>query len=307
MADKVFHVEGVRGNLSGYQGPRRVYGRGVAMPVTTRGLTDNVTDGALLSFGSARQKEHTVIPIWQGNEPGNQNACGTTALAMALNALQNATPTATETGKHSFTRQELDARRPFDSYTAPGTLVKLAREKGFHACLFNRANFDAIKRQIDAGHLVIVLENPAPRHWLSPLHYVVVHGYKDSSIPSERTLIMTDPAYRSPEKARYEMAYQDFLPHWNNVKIANVPTGISRFMVVVGGKGSTLPPAPFYKVPLAVHMANAWQDGINWYAKSFVRRVGNWILRGLKGFKNLLNYFLESWAATLLSKGIYGK
>lgn len=249
-------------------GPSRVYGRSFRRVSKSLLPVSRVARGTVLQFGKARL-ERPVTPIWQGNGPGNWNACGTTALAMILNALQAETRSSLEKCP-LITREELDAKRPFDSYTAPGTLVKLARAKGFQAALYNEADFEVIKRQLDSGNLLIVLENTEPRHWFSPLHYVVVHGYKDSAVPAERKLLMTNPAYREARKATYEMGYDQFFPYWDRVKIGKVPTGISRFLVIVGNKNSTLPVG---RVPFAVYLANGLHNLVNWYAASPFRRA----------------------------------
>jgi uncharacterized protein YvpB len=225
-------------------------------------LVAHTCHASLLKFG---QGLHSVTPLWQGFT----NGCGTTSLAMVLNALA-----ASKGSSKKYTREKLDYRRPFNTYTSPQAIVQLAKDQGFYAGLYNQSSFQEIKAHLDKGHLIIALHNPEPHSRFSALHYVVIYDYQDGSLPSKQKLKLIDPVRREPEQARQEVSFADFNKKWRHLKQGPIPTGIDRFMVVVSNSPDLLPDR---NIPVSLKIANTALTGINWYTNSGIEPIGRLI------------------------------
>jgi uncharacterized protein YvpB len=216
-------------------------------------------DLAGFSNGKARV-DHSVEPFWQGDT----NGCGTTSLAIAMNAL------ATLKGKvgATITQEQLDRKRPFDSYTAPGTLVKLAKEHGYFAEQYNGSSFQEIQSHLNNKHLVIALHNAISAQGKpGPLHYCVIHGYQDSLETSQKKLLIADPGRKDKTNNKFELSYDDFCQYWERPRLGPLFIGVQRFIVAVSSKLDL--PTPQHRLPVTIHFANFFHNLMNWYAKFF--------------------------------------
>lgn len=225
---------------------------------TSTSCTLNISYSPLIRFG---QHPYKIKPIWQGFT----NGCGTTSLAMVLNALANSKGSGQE-----YTREKLDYRRPFNMYTSPKSLVRLATEQGFYAAQYNQSSFKEIKKHLDKGHLIIALHNPHPNFGFSALHYAVIYDYLDGPIPSAQKIKIVDPAQMDPDKAFQEVSLTEFSKKWHSLKQGPVPTGIDRFIVVVSNSPDLLADR---NIPVSLKMADAVLKAINWYANSYLEPV----------------------------------
>ena len=229
--------------------------------ISTPGITgeNQPLDSAGFSNGNARV-EYSVEPFWQGDT----NGCGTTSLAIAMNAL------ATLWGRAgtAITREQLDRKRPFDSFTAPGTLVKLAKEQGYFAQQYNASSFQEIQSHLNNRHIVIVLHNAISAQGKpGPLHYCVVYGYQESPETGQDKLLIADPGRRDTNNNQFELSYEDFCQYWDWPKLGPLAIGVQRFMVAVSSKPDL--PTPQHRLPVTIHLANFFHNLMNWYAKSF--------------------------------------
>lgn len=234
------------------------------------------TDGDVTKFYKFRghtRVEYQVNHLWQGYT----NGCGTTSLAMALNCL-------TKTSGYNsriYTQQQLDQKRPFDTYCAPGTLVKLAKASGYYAQQYNQSNFQVIKSHLNKGHLIIALHNAIGESGKKgPLHYVLVHGYQDGSEASSQKLFITDPGRQTGNKAQLELTYQDFCRYWERPKLGCVPIGVNRFMIAVSAKDDFINKG-HQRLPITIRLANLFHNFVNWYAASWIKPIGSRIYKFL--------------------------
>ncbi len=209
-------------------------------------------------FMSQAGVKYPVKPLWQGNT----NGCGTTSLAMALNCLAEMYRRLDQ----PVTQQELDQKRPFDLYCAPGTLVKLAEARGYFAQPYNQATFDYIKSHLDQGRVIIALHNAvSQKQEPGPLHYLLIHGYHDGPDKAQQRLFMVDPGREDQCSAQFELGYLEFCTYWSRLKLGRFPICVSGFMVVVSAKDD-LPVTPKSKLPITIHLANFFHSLANWYA-----------------------------------------
>lgn len=210
--------------------------------------------------GNARV-EYSVEPFWQGDT----NGCGTTSLAIAMNALSDRSGT-------TITREQLDRKRPFDSYTAPGTLVKLAKEYGYFAQQYNGSNFQEIQSHLNNKHILIALHNAISTQGKSgPLHYCVIHGYQEGPEISQKKLLIADPGRKDKNNNQFEVSYEDFCQYWARPKLGPLSIGVQRFIVAVSSKPDL--PTPQHRLPVTIHLANFFHGLMNWYAKSWLRKI----------------------------------
>jgi hypothetical protein len=210
--------------------------------------------------------EHHITSLWQGNT----NGCGTTSLAMALNCL-----TAMNSGKDSLvTQEQLDRKRPFDTYCAPGTLVQLAQEHGFYARQYNASDFLELKNHLNQGHIIIALHNAInSKGKPGPLHYVVINGYQDDPDPKQQKLFIVDPGRKGSSQAKLELAYSDFCKYWDRPKLGFFPIGVNRFMVAVSAQDDLGDKAKS-RLPVTIQLANLFHRLTNWYATSWLKPLG---------------------------------
>jgi len=182
------------------------------------------TDGSAMARDAVvRLSAHVPLP---DHRQGNSNACGTTSLAMILSGLG-----------HLTDRKKIDEKiRRMDLFTAPTALRDYARSKGFPAELYNKGTVDELMGHLDKGTPCQVLIEPGKSGDMV-LHWVVVNGYEKDPATGKVTLLIQDPA-RGPTR----MAAEDFQKKWDDLKLANVPTGLDNLYIAVGPRGTTLPP-----------------------------------------------------------------
>lgn len=137
----------------------------------------DVSDNAALEM-----PQRLLIPVRRLKQVGP--ACGTTALAMACNALL------AQQGKPgTYTQAALDQgnRLPF-MFSSPTMLLRIAREQGFFAKACNNLSTHHIKAHLRQGHLLLPLGmlpfdlgrlRTEPFSW----HWTLLHGYDDSFEP----------------------------------------------------------------------------------------------------------------------------
>lgn len=202
-------------------------------------------------------------------DQGNTNGCGTTATAMALNAMR-----VLEGKAPDFTREMLDeGNREGNLYSSPRMLQRVVRQHGYQAQLLNHSNFDEVKSHIDQGHVMVAIEGDHKSG--TDLHYVTITGYIDDPDPTQRKLIYMEPA----NGQRKEVLYDDYAKgDWGHVKFEGIPTGMDR-MVMVVSKDRDL--GPDRDVPAVIELStwgnsavNIWHNlGKDWQA--FDRMVTN--------------------------------
>jgi hypothetical protein len=233
-----------------------------AMPI----LTSTSPKDQLCRFsGNHKRIEQPIQPIWQGYT----NGCGTASLAMALNSIASQ-------GAQKFTQKKLDYRRPLNTYTSPGTLVKIAKEQGYYAAIYNNSTFKELCSHLDKGHMIIALHNAELENRFNSLHYLVIHGYEEENDTTKRKLLTVDPVYEHMTTAKKDIAYNEFLKFWNKTKLGPFPTGANRLIVVVSQKDDLLPNR---KVPFAIKMADSFNLLTYWYANSWFQPFGNAIYK----------------------------
>ncbi|MEB3236373.1 MAG: cysteine peptidase family C39 domain-containing protein [Candidatus Sericytochromatia bacterium] len=170
-----------------------------------------------------RNAAHVPLP---DHRQGASNACGTTSLAMILSGLG-----------HLTDRKQIDEKiRRLDLFTAPTALRDYARSKGFPAELYNKGTVEELMGFLDKGIPCQVLIEPGKTSDMN-LHWVVVNGYEKDPATGKVTLLIQDPA-RGPRR----MAAEDFQKVWDDLKLANLPTGLDNLFIAVGPRGTQLPP-----------------------------------------------------------------
>lgn len=159
-------------------------------------------------------------------DQGRSNACGTTALAIALHRL----------GK-DIARTKIDRSiRNFDLFTSMGGITSYARSQGFQAEQYNNGSFEQLQRDIGAGRQVIVLADVGSRdaqQFLTrgsdddfQLHYMAV---TDVGVDQNGQKYVTLWNWGNEET----MPYEKFEQIWSNLEVKNQSTGWNRSYVLV--------------------------------------------------------------------------
>ncbi len=213
-----------------------------------------------------RRNGQIYIPV-RSIDQGHSNGCGTTSLAMALNALS---AMAHNNPQHSpFTREALDeGNRELDSFSSPGMLARVAQENGAFAEMYNHVTFEEIKSHIDQGHPLIALVkvDEERANSFSGLHYVVIFDYEDEPASKYRSIIFADPG----NGTLYEREFDKFMPNYaENLTLRGLPILYNRFMIALSHKND-LPPSR--DVPITNRIATEMNDCINLFG-SFVRAI----------------------------------
>lgn len=162
------------------------------------------------------------------------NACGTTALAIAMHRLGVNIP-----------RQTIDRQvRNFNLYTSAGGIIDYARQKGFQANRYENGSFDQLKSDLAAGRQVIVLAD--------------VGGYDQDGLLKRGSdqdfnlhyMNVTDVGY-DKNGQRYvtywtwgreeTVPYERFEQFWSILKIAGVNSDFNRsYLLVDKGNAAAL-------------------------------------------------------------------
>lgn len=162
-------------------------------------------------------------------DQGRSNACGTTALAIALHRLGKDIP-----------RTKIDrAIRNFNLFTSMGGILDYARGQGFQAQQYNNGSFEQLQSDLAAGRQVIVLGDVGSRdaqQFLTrgkdsdfALHYMVV---TDVGVDQNGQKYVTLWNWGNEET----MPYDRFEKIWSNIEVANANTGWNRSYVLVDKK-----------------------------------------------------------------------
>lgn len=151
-----------------------------------------------------------------------KNACGTTSLAVAINALK-------EPSK-KIAPAQIDAviRKMSSSFTAPDLLIKEAEKHGLKGGMYNNSSFDEIKTHIDDNHLMIALTDTRRNELDVRMHYVLINGYEVTEDGTEKVII-TNPS----SGKTYTQDYEKFEEKWNDLKLSALPTSLNRFMIAL--------------------------------------------------------------------------
>ncbi len=179
-------------------------------------------------FASSVQKKQLDVPLLYQYTGSDQNACGTTSLAMIMQFL----------GK-KVSRQEIDQKiRPVDGPTAPDDVVEYARAQGFNAEMYNKGSVEEIKKFLDRGIPVQALIDPDVGSDTT-LHYVVVTGYETDPKTGKTNLLINNPARLEPQR----MDEDEFNQRWGDLNVLGVGTGVDRFFMAIAPKSEELPPS----------------------------------------------------------------
>jgi hypothetical protein len=174
-------------------------------------------------------------------------ACGTTSLAMALNALGVASS--------SLTPQQLDSsHRPTWGFTSPELIIDLAKTHNLQAWPENRLDFLKIKEHLLAGRLLLALgvskgKEPEPFKW----HWQLIHGYEVME-DGRQFLLITDP--NGWQKPILWDEYQSSF--FKKLNFLGLPSRAEQFAIVVekfAGENQLVHPRCF---PKALQTVNLW-------------------------------------------------
>lgn len=144
---------------------------------------------------------------------GASNGCGTTALSMAMEYWRP--------GARENERRRIDAAvRPFDWFTAPGDLIRYARQNGFQASLLADAQFNDLFGLLDRSIPVIVVVNSG-----QSLHYMLAVGYDTDPLQ----LHFADPA----SGGILTLEPSDFDAMWQDLTLLGLPTCVNRLLIAI--------------------------------------------------------------------------
>lgn len=192
-----------------------------------QGLFARIVDWFKRLFSGIGGKTSLNVPKLYQYEDGQQNACGTTSLAMVMNYL--GVPDS---------RRTIDAMiRRTDTFTAPRRMVDYARSRGLAAESYNSGTFEEVRGFLDRRLPVIMLIEPSTPNDVN-LHYVVVKGYEKNPDGTYSYLVQ-DPAKSTPDDRRSEA---ELYQQWSNLRLSGIGTGIDRYFMVAAPQGTQLPP-----------------------------------------------------------------
>ncbi len=170
-------------------------------------------------------------------DQGQSNACGTTALAIALHRL----------GK-DIARTKIDKSiRNFDLFTSMHGITEYARGQGFQATQYNQGSFEQLQKDLGAGRQVIVLVDTSGHDAQEllvrgsnndmALHYMAV---TDVGVDDKGQKYVTFWNWGNEET----MPYDRFEKIWSNLEVKNQKTGWDRSYVLVDKQDAAkLPPS----------------------------------------------------------------
>lgn len=194
---------------------------------------------------------------------GASNGCGTTALSMAMEFWRP--------GAMENERSQIDAAvRPFDLFTAPGEMLRYARQHGFQAFLLPDAQFNDLFGLLDRSVPVIVLVNAG-----RSLHYMLAVGYDTDPLQ----LHVADPA--TGGVTTLEPSAFDAM--WRDLTLRGLPTCLSRVLVAIAPPNKLklselLPIRPLESAGAVLLAALAVKDmAIGWQRKDPARLLGGMI------------------------------
>ncbi len=149
----------------------------------------------------------------------DQNACGTTALAMSMSYL--GVPADFRAIDRSIRFSGIGAGGP----TAPSDIAAYARRAGLQAEVYNNGDLDAMAAHVEAGRPVTVVIN---RSSDGGAHYVNVIGvHRD-----DRGRI-TGLCVRDPNGFDHEYSVEEFDRMWRNTRVAGQVNGVGSALGII--------------------------------------------------------------------------
>ena len=134
------------------------------------------------------------------DQQGNNNACGTTSLAMVMSYLGV-----------DETKETIDAViRQMDIFSSPEDLMTFARDRGLQAQAYNHGAWPDIERNASLGVPCILLVK------FSGYHYVVVTGYGNDLNNGQRYAVLHDPAKDENDPGQFRLE-AELIAAGNNV------------------------------------------------------------------------------------------
>lgn len=209
---------------------------------------------------------------------GDSNACGTTALAIALHRLGTDIP-----------RVDIDKDiRNFNLFTSRQGILDYARQSGFQAQQYNQGNFAQLQKDIAAGRQVVVLTDVGGRDGNGSLqrgsegdfnlHYMVL---TEADVAADGT-----PFVRFWNWGREEtLPYAEFEKLWKDIHVQGVDTGYDRpYILVDRGEAAPLRASNSKDTQVADSLTygiSEVSNGVAQLARGSVREGGGRILEGV--------------------------
>jgi hypothetical protein len=166
-----------------------------------------------------------VKPQNQFANTTEQNACGTTSLAMIMDYFNPG-----KAGNDHFTIDK-EIRRA-DLFSTPDNLARYAESHGFRASVKTEAGLGDIKGALDKGLPVQVVIDPDGDRGDFVTHFVVVEGYETDASGNITELKISDPAGGD----KYTLSADKFMERWSDLHYSNVPSGMNRMMITYAPK-----------------------------------------------------------------------
>jgi hypothetical protein len=185
----------------------------------------------------------------------NQNACGTTCLAMVM-ASEGAIPNTLAAAR------KIDGEaRPWDGFSAPDDLIAYARNHGLPCVGRNCCNYDELTAYLAAGNKVMAyLDYGGSPHWI-----ILVGIEKDQA--GDRTLTIVDPwGGKGGEQQVYTWPAATFDDNWLHPNqeipgtVLDELMGYSRYLLVFDKDQKQLPAARNFGIAYAETAADGVSD-----------------------------------------------
>ncbi len=175
----------------------------------------------------AASKVHTlnVLPQNQFASTDEQNACGTTSLAMIMDYWYPG-----RKGNDHFAIDK--AIRRADLFSTPDNLARYAEDHGLRASVKTEASLSDIKYALDRGLPVQVVIDPDGDKSDFTTHFVVVEGYETDASGKMTALRISDPAGGD----KYTLDADTFRRRWSDLHYGTVPSGMSRMLIAYAPK-----------------------------------------------------------------------
>jgi hypothetical protein len=188
------------------------------------------TAAAMVAAGFIGRDVASYPLFHQREVADNNNACGTTALAMVL-----ASEGLIGRDLASAIAVDKDVRlRRLDIGTPGIDLVHAARDAGLHANLLNNSSFDELRDQVASGNHVMAMIQTSEPHWVN------VVGIRQEG--DREILSIADPArgaIREIDRAEFEAQWQR--PFAGEGPFIDGLLGTERQMIVMGRDKDTIP------------------------------------------------------------------
>ncbi len=237
------------------------------------------------------------------------NACGTTTLAMIINAFR---------GNRELTQEDIDEQiRNLDIFAAPVSVAQLAEEYNLNAQLCNETNFQLINTMVrDSNVCQLIVDAPElsnGRNLDAKLHYIVVdwawEGERQEFEPGMRAgeffnYLPTDRGkwvrVKDPHGEAYILKYEDLkVNYWERIYFKGVSTGLSNFMIVYSSEDLNITGYSTFHASAALAVTTNTSELVN-----ALVRTGNLELGAFPVvIKNALETILSAAAAIIKTPG----